>query len=81
MDLVAQSPFGPNAQTIAHDQHPHHQFRVNRGATDGTVKGLQVRAYLLEIEKSIDPLKQMIGRDGQAIATIWVKSRPRNLSR
>jgi hypothetical protein len=40
MDLLAQAPFGPDAQAVAHDQHPHHQFRIDRGPADHAVKGL-----------------------------------------
>ena len=63
VDLLAQAPFGPDAHAVADDQHPHHQFRINRGAADAAVERLQFCAHLLQIEKSVDASKQVIFGD------------------
>jgi hypothetical protein len=60
MDLLAQPPFGPDAHAVANNQHPHHQFGINRGPADAAVERLQLRAYLLEIEKPVDASEQVI---------------------
>jgi len=41
VDLLAPAPFGPDAHAVAHDQHPHHQLRIDRGAAEATIEGLQ----------------------------------------
>jgi hypothetical protein len=62
MDLFAQTPFGADAVAIAHDQHSHHQLRINRGPTDRAVKGRQVAAQIAKVDKAIDRPQQMIRR-------------------
>ena len=61
--LLAQPPFGPDAHAVAHDQHPHHQFRIDRGPADGAVKGPQLRPHAPEVEEAIDTPQQVIARD------------------
>jgi hypothetical protein len=79
MDFFAQSPFGPDAHAVAGNQHPHHQFGINRGAADAAVERLQLRAHLLEIEKSVDASKQVIFRDVVIEAEIVKQLRRRRL--
>lgn len=47
-------PFGPDTHAVAYDQHPHHQFRIDRGLTNGTMEGLQFGAQRVEIEEPVD---------------------------
>ena len=41
MNLLAKPPFGPDAHAVADDQHPDHQFRIDRGPANLAVKRLQ----------------------------------------
>jgi hypothetical protein len=38
MDFLAQAPLGADAKTITDDQHPDHQFGIDRWATNRAVK-------------------------------------------
>jgi hypothetical protein len=60
MDLLAQPPFGSDARAVADNQHPHHQFGVNRGATDAAVERPQLFAHLSKVDKLVDASKQVI---------------------
>ncbi len=42
VDLIAKPPFRADTHTIADDQHPHHQLRVNRRTTCAAVERLQL---------------------------------------
>ena len=61
--LLAQPPLGPDAHAVAHDQHPHHQLRIDRGPADGAVEGLKLGPDALEVEEAVDASQQVIGRD------------------
>lgn len=63
MNLLAEPPLGPNAHAISNDQHPHHQLGSDRGATDGAVEWLQLRAHARQIEELVDPSKLVVVRD------------------
>lgn len=63
MDFIAQPPLGSDAHAVADNQHPHHQFGINRGTADAAVERLQFCAHLLKIEKSVDAPKQVIFGD------------------
>jgi hypothetical protein len=41
LDLLAQAALGTDAVAVADDQHPDHEFRVDRGPADLAVEGLQ----------------------------------------
>jgi hypothetical protein len=60
MDLLAQPPLRPDTHGVADNQHPHHQFGINRGAADVAVERPQLRAHLFEIEKPVDASEQVI---------------------
>ena len=63
MNLFTEPPLGPDAHTVADDQHPDHQLRVNRGPSNLTVKGLQDLTETLKVEMPVNAAQQMIGRD------------------
>ena len=63
VNLFAKPALGSNAHAVAHDQHPDHQCRVDRGSPRPTVEGLQSLTKAIEVEVSIDAPQQMIGRD------------------
>lgn len=54
MDLLAQSPLGSDAVAVADDQHPEHQFGLNRGPAGGTVGIGQMRTEFAQIEVVVD---------------------------
>lgn len=60
VDLLAQPPLGPDGKAVADDEHPDHQFRIDRGTTDGAVEWLQLPADSAEIQVPIDPPQKMI---------------------
>ena len=63
MHLLAEPPFGPDAEAVADQQHPHHQLGIDGGATDRAIKWLQLIAQLVQIEHDIDLPQQMTGWD------------------
>jgi hypothetical protein len=61
-------------------RHTHyHQFGINRGAADAAVERLQLRAHLLEIEKSVNASEQVIFGDVVIEAEIVKQLRRRRL--
>jgi hypothetical protein len=47
-------------RSVSNDQHPDHQVLSNRGTTNGAIERLQLRAHALQVEKLVDPLKQVV---------------------
>src|SRR5205814_2927524 len=64
-DLLAQSALGAKAIAVAHDEHPQHQFGINRGAAKLAVEGFQLVTKLSQNSghHRIDPAQQMARRD------------------
>ncbi len=62
MHLVAQPALGPDAHAIADDEHPDHQFRIDRGATRLAVEGLQLLADARQVHEPVDRAQQVICR-------------------
>jgi len=62
MHFLAESPFRPDAEAIANDQHPDHQFGIDRRPPDRTVEGRQLAANLRQVDKAIDRPHQVITR-------------------
>ncbi len=63
MDFVAQPAFGANAVAVADDQHPDHQFQIDRRTPGGTVVIFQVRTQILQVEATVNRPQQVIGRN------------------
>ncbi len=63
MDLLAQPALGADAHAVAHDEHPHHQLRIDRGAADGAVEGHKLGSHALEVEEAVYASKQVIDRN------------------
>jgi hypothetical protein len=55
MNLFAQPALRANAEAVTHDQHPHHQFRIDRRPTGVTVERCEVATQLAEVEEPINP--------------------------
>ena len=60
VDLVAQPPFGANAEAVADNEHPDHQLRIDRRATRLAAVRLQMRSNLRKVDEPVDPAKQVI---------------------
>src|SRR5665213_1647557 len=52
-----------HTQAVAHDQHAHHQFGIDRRPTDGAVEGSQLPPQLSKLDEPVDRPQQMIGRN------------------
>jgi hypothetical protein len=63
MNLVAQPPLGPDAIAVADQQHPDHQFWVDRGATYLAIVRLNVNPNARQIDEPIDFAKHVVARD------------------
>src|SRR6266852_4065575 len=65
LDLLAQSALGADAVAVAHDEHPQHEFGIDRRPADLAVEGLQLlakRGQDLRYNR-IDPAQQVVGRN------------------
>src|SRR5271169_789317 len=62
MRLLAEAPFGPNAEAITDDEHPDHQLGIDRRATNRAVECRQIPAQPRQLDKAIDRPQQMIPR-------------------
>ncbi len=60
MHFLAQAAFRTDAVAVADDQHPDHQFRIDRGPTRVAVILGQVLTQLAQIEALVDAAKQVI---------------------
>jgi len=63
VNLFAQPSLRANAEAVTHDEHPHHQFRIDRRPPRVTVERREVRAQIAQVEEPINPAQQMIGRN------------------
>lgn len=63
MNLLAKPPFRPDAEGVANDQHPDHQFGIYRWPTCRAVERREMVAHISEIEETVDAPEQMIRRD------------------
>ena len=63
VDLLAQPAFRANAEAVADDQHPDHQLRIDRRATDVAVVRSQMRPQTGQIDEPVDLAKQVTVRD------------------
>lgn len=60
MHFPTQAPFGTNAVAVGDDQHPDHQFGIDRRATCMVVVVGQVLAKFAQVESLIDAAQQII---------------------
>jgi hypothetical protein len=63
MHLIVQLPLGTNAIGVANEQHPQHQFRINRGAAFRAVMPGQNRPRLVKFEYRVKLAQRVIGRN------------------
>ena len=60
VDVLAQPPLRADAEAIADDQHPYHQLRIDRGASQRAVKGRQLPPQITQLDQPVDGPQQMI---------------------
>src|SRR5437667_11864834 len=62
LNLLAQSPLKANAVAVAHNQHPDHQLRVDRGPADLAVERRQLLAQAGQYPRhdGIDATQEMV---------------------
>jgi hypothetical protein len=63
VNLVAQAPLRSDAEAIVDQEHPDHQFGINRWSTDTAVEGRQVLPDLFKVDKPVDRPQKMVGGD------------------
>src|SRR5436853_5942094 len=63
LNFATDQPLRADREDISHDQHPDHQFRINRRPTHGRIMSCKFAAEPGKIESSIDLPHQMIFRD------------------
>src|SRR6202035_1104766 len=63
LDFSAQPALRAERKHVANDQHPDHQYRINRGPTRVRVIRRQLLVHPTQIEKTVDLPYQMIGRN------------------
>ncbi len=61
VDLVAEPPFRPDAEAVAHDQHADHQLRIDRGPARLAVERRQLPPQPCEIDETVDRPEQVVG--------------------
>jgi len=61
VNLVAQPPLRSDTEAVTDQEHPDHQFRIDRGPTNATVERRQVPPDLLKVNKPIDRSQQVVG--------------------
>jgi hypothetical protein len=52
--LLAETPFGPNAEAISNDEHPDHQLGINRWATYRAVERRELAAQFRQLDKAVN---------------------------
>jgi hypothetical protein len=60
MNLIAQAPLRSDAETVTDQEHPDHEFGIDRRPTDAAVEGSQVPPDLLKIDEPVDRPHQMV---------------------
>ena len=63
VDLLAEPALRADAETIAYQQHPDHQLRVDRGPAHLAVEWAEMGTNVGEIDKPVDAADEVISRD------------------
>ena len=61
MHLFTQPPLRADAGAVADEQHPDHQFGINRGPARCAVERRQMSPQPIEVEETIDGTQHVIG--------------------
>jgi len=60
VNLLAQPTLRADAETVAHQQHPDHQFGVDGRPANRAVERRQVRPHAVQIDEAINGAEQMV---------------------
>src|SRR5450432_4052313 len=60
VNFLTQPPLGANAEAVVDDQHPDHQLRIDRGASDIAVKKSKMRPDVRKIDEPVDLAQDVI---------------------
>src|SRR5258707_3345326 len=60
MDFLAQAPLGADAKAITDDQHPDHQFGIDRWTTNRAVERGQFSPQLAKLDEPVDGPQEMV---------------------
>src|SRR6266404_3251750 len=60
MDFLAQAPLGADAKAITDDQHPDHQFGIDRWTTNRAVEGGQFSPQLAKLDEPVDGPQEVV---------------------
>src|SRR5215207_4218600 len=60
VDLLAEPSFGADTEAVADDQHPNHQFRIDRRSPDCAVEGGELPPNLRQLHERADRPQEMI---------------------
>ena len=61
VNFIAQAPLRSDAEAVADQEHPDHQFGIDRRSADATVERRQVPPNLLKVNKPVNRPEQMVG--------------------
>lgn len=54
VNLIAQAPLRSNAKAVTNQEHPDHQFGIDRRPADAAVERCQVPPDLLKVDEPVD---------------------------
>src|SRR3954454_14914816 len=60
LNFTTDQPLGADRKDISHDEHPDHQYRIDRRPTDGRIMSCKFAAEPGKIKNSIDLAHQMM---------------------
>ena len=63
MNLIAQPPLRADAEAVTHNQHPDHQFGIDRWSANGAVERRQLPPQFAKLHEPVDRAQQMVGRN------------------
>ena len=60
MHFLAEPPLRADAEAITNNQHPDHQFGIDRRPPNRAVEGSEVSSHLRQVDEAIDRSQEMI---------------------
>ena len=60
VDLLAQAPLGADAEAVSDDEHPDHQFGIDRWPPHRAVEGGQLPPQVVKLHEPVDGAQQMV---------------------
>jgi hypothetical protein len=54
VNFIAQAPFRTDPEAVANNQHPDHQFGIDRGPADGAVEWSQFPPQFSKLHEPVD---------------------------